>query len=198
MCNGKSVYHGSSKEILSYFSEQGYQCELHDNPADFVLDVLIDVSEDENNLEKLYISYKKSSMYTTTMNNINQQLHGNDVEKLISEQKSVMKRSLSREIYYLSTRTLINVIRNPELFMSQIVVAIILSLLAGLVFYDMKKTIDPGIPNRFGGIFFIVVSQSFSAVTSLEPLLNDRVLFIHVNYNNKNKKKSIIFLVGEC
>jgi ATP-binding cassette subfamily G (WHITE) protein 2 len=46
MCNGKSVYHGSSEEILSYFSKQGYQCELHDNPADFVLDILIDVSED--------------------------------------------------------------------------------------------------------------------------------------------------------
>jgi ATP-binding cassette subfamily G (WHITE) protein 2 len=181
MCNGKSVYHGSSKEILSYFSEQGYQCELHDNPADFVLDVLIDVSQDENDLEKLYISYKKSSMYITMMNNINQQLHRNDV---ISEEKYVMKRSLSREICYLSIRTLINVIRNPELFMSQIVVAIILSLLAGLVFYDMKKTIDPGIPNRFGGIFFILTSQTFSAVTSLEPLLNDRVLFIRVNHNN--------------
>lgn len=181
MCNGECVYHGSSKQILSYFNNQGYQCELHDNPADFALDVLIDVQQNENDVEKLYKSYKRSSMYKRLIDHINQQLLREHAEKSLYEQKSVVKRSLGREIYHLSTRTLTNTFRNPQLFFSEIISAIILSLLAGLVFYDMKRTVDPGISNRFGSMFFIAITQVFGAVTSLEPLINDRILFVHVN-----------------
>jgi ATP-binding cassette subfamily G (WHITE) protein 2 len=75
-----------------------------------------------------------------------------------------------------------NAIRNPELFLSQIVVAIILGFLVGLVFYDMQLTVDPGVQNRSGAIFFIAVNQIYSTVTALEPLLKERVLFIHVSF----------------
>jgi ATP-binding cassette subfamily G (WHITE) protein 2 len=49
------------------------------------------------------------------------------------------------------------------------------------MFYDLKKTYDPGVQNRLGAIFFIVISQIFSNVTALEPFLKERVLFIHVS-----------------
>jgi hypothetical protein len=102
MCQGKSVYHGSSEKVLSYFNRQGYQCELHDNPADFVLDVLIDASQNGNDLDKLTRTYKHSSMHKRVMDNITQQRHrdDNDDERLLSERKFVMKRSLGR-CYFL-------------------------------------------------------------------------------------------------
>ncbi|XP_019858228.1 PREDICTED: ATP-binding cassette sub-family G member 2-like [Amphimedon queenslandica] len=34
------VYHGAIKETLPYFTNLGYFCEEHDNPADFLLDVI--------------------------------------------------------------------------------------------------------------------------------------------------------------
>jgi ATP-binding cassette subfamily G (WHITE) protein 2 len=201
MCQGKSVYHGSSEKVLSYFIRRGYQCELHDNPADFVLDVLIDASQNKNNFDKLTQSYKQSSMHKRVMDNITQQLHRNsDDERLLSERKVVMKRSLGRELYHLSMRTLTNAVRNPTLFMSQTLVAIILGLLVGLVFYKMKNTTDPGIQNRLGAIFFMVVSQIFSTVTALESLLKERVLFIHVSpYESvKHSIEAKDFFLGEC
>lgn len=184
MCKGQAVYHGSSEKILSYFTKQGYQCELHDNPADFVLDILIDISQNESDLDKLTRTYKQSSMHKKVLDDITkqqQQRIDNSDERILSEKKFLLRRSLDREFYYLSMRTLINAVRNPALFMSQTIVAIILGLLVGLVFYKIKNTTDPGISNRLGAIFFIVVSQIFSTLTALEPLLKERVLFIHVN-----------------
>jgi ATP-binding cassette subfamily G (WHITE) protein 2 len=186
MCKGNIVYHGPSEEVLPYFTEQGYQCDLHDNPADFVLDVLIDASQNKDNLERLRQNYTQSSMYAKIIADINQQPDEDDHQRLISEKKVVIKRSFCREIYYISMRTLKNAVRNPALIMSQTLIAIIMGLLVGFVFYDMKETIDPGVSNRLGAIFFIVVSQIFSTVTALEPLLEERILFIHVSlYKNQ-------------
>jgi hypothetical protein len=185
MCKGKIVYHGSSGEVLPYFTGQGYQCDLHDNPADFVLDVLIDASQSKDDLKKLRKTYKQSSMHAKVTADINQQPNEDDCQRLVSKQKLFMKRSVRREIYYLSMRTLTNAVRNPALIMSQTLVAIILGVLVGLVFYNMKETTNPGVPNRLGAIFFIVSSQIFSTLTALEPLLKERILFIHVSlYEN--------------
>ncbi|CAF3699138.1 unnamed protein product [Adineta steineri] len=181
MCKGKNVYHGSASAMLPFFSDRGYQCELHDNPADFALDILIDASRNPDDLRKLNQAYRQSPMWSN-VNSLSQREKGDDqFEKLRRKQQGAAARSLGVEIYYVSQRTLKNAIRNPALFLSQIVVAIILGLLIGLVFHDMKKTIDPGVQNRLGAIFFIIISQIFSTITALEPLLKERALFIHEN-----------------
>ena len=65
--------------------------------------------------------------------------------------------------------------------MSQIVVSVLLALLTGLVFNQIKPTVEAGVQNRFGVIFFIVVNQIYSTTTALEPLVQERALFIHVD-----------------
>jgi ATP-binding cassette subfamily G (WHITE) protein 2 len=90
-------------------------------------------------------------------------------------------RSWLKEFYYLSQRTVRNAIRNPEVAASQIAVALMVATLIGLIYNQMKPTMDAGVRNRLGAIFFIVVSQIFSTQTALEPFLKERVLFIHVN-----------------
>ncbi|XP_061150178.1 broad substrate specificity ATP-binding cassette transporter ABCG2 isoform X1 [Syngnathus typhle] len=40
LVNGRQVYHGPANSALDYFSEIGYICEPHNNPADFFLDVI--------------------------------------------------------------------------------------------------------------------------------------------------------------
>ncbi len=132
-------------------------------------------------MNKLKENYWQSSTYGKVIIDINEQLDKASHQRFISEEKSVVKRSFRREFYHISKRTLINSFRNPALFMTQIFVTIMMGVLTGLVFFDMKKTIDVAIPNRLGAIFFIVVSQVFSTVTALEPLLKERVLFIHVS-----------------
>ena len=39
------VYHGPAARSLGYFAAHGYECEEHDNPADFFLDVILQNEE---------------------------------------------------------------------------------------------------------------------------------------------------------
>ena len=181
LCKGQSVYHGSAQEMLPYFTEQGYYCEAHDNPADFVLDTLIDASQKSEDLEKLNQAHWKSLTYRDINALAEQQPNGKTREKFRRLRKGGPARSLGFEIYYVSKRTATNAFRNPALLMSQGVVATILGLLIGFVFRDMKRIIDPGIQNRLGAIFFMVTTQIFSTVTAIEPLIKERALFIHVS-----------------
>ncbi|XP_078659313.1 broad substrate specificity ATP-binding cassette transporter ABCG2-like [Branchiostoma floridae x Branchiostoma belcheri] len=40
LANGEVVYHGAADQALDYFQSIGHECELHNNPADFFLDVI--------------------------------------------------------------------------------------------------------------------------------------------------------------
>ena len=86
------------------------------------------------------------------------------------------------EFYYVAQRTLCNVLRNPSLVTSQVISVIIYGLFTGLIFNKLERTIDPGVYNRFGAIFFIISCQVLGAMSALEPLIKERALFIHVNF----------------
>jgi ATP-binding cassette subfamily G (WHITE) protein 2 len=182
MCNGHCVYHGSTNDVVPYFSRYGYPCEPHDNPADYALDVLIDISRKPVILTMLRNEY--IATHADSLNLLHQQGNSIDNEYLERERRKYKveaARSLTAEFFYLSQRTLRNVVRNPALAFSQVIVGIIMGLLVGLLFYKLEKSYDPGVQNRLGAIFFIVISQMFSSVTALEALLKERVLFIHVS-----------------
>jgi hypothetical protein len=57
MCQGNIVYHGSPREVKSYFTGQGDQCDPPGNPADFALDVLTDANKNQNKLNELKRNY---------------------------------------------------------------------------------------------------------------------------------------------
>ncbi|CAF1542686.1 unnamed protein product [Rotaria magnacalcarata] len=177
----KSVYHGSTENIIPYFKELGYECEEHDNPADFALDVLITASQKHDGINILHTAYVNSEMHTNINNLFTEATCDDRRERHRRREQGAPARTFMMEIFYVSQRTLKNAIRNPALFLSQIVVAIVLGLLVGLVFNNMENSVDPGVQNRLGAIFFIIVSQIFSTVTALEPFLKERALFIHEN-----------------
>ena len=168
--------------MVDYFNTQGYLCELHDNPADFVLDVLTDVSQKPKYLEKLNQAYLESEMHANIDSLLRKQLRNHSLERFCSEQQGAAARSFSAEVYYISQRTLKNALRNPEILLSHTLIAIILGYLEGLVFYDIKKTNDFAIHHRFVAIWCIIITQMLCTETALEPFLKERALFIHVNF----------------
>ena len=180
LSHGRTIFHRPAIEMITHFNAQGYQCELHDNPADFVLDLLIDASLNRGKCKSLDQAYQTSSMQTTLKRFFVEQRKEGELSHSDHHQGRRAARSFIREAFYVAQQTLRNAIRTPALFVAQIIVAVILGVLIGLVFYDLKKTTDPGVQNRGGAIFFMIVSQIFSTVTALEPLLKERVLFIHV------------------
>ncbi|CAF5028881.1 unnamed protein product [Rotaria sp. Silwood1] len=180
MCKGRCVYHGPPKDVVPYFATQGYQCEQYDNPADYALDVLIDISRKPDTLIKLNNIYNTTNANVLALRYTQESLTSTEnIEQERREYKVEAARSIRAEIFYLSQRILRNAVRNPALALSQTLVSIVLGLLAGLLFYDLKRTVEPGVQNRLGAIFFIIMSQTFSNVTAIEPLISESVLFIH-------------------
>ena len=179
MSDGKSIYHGSAEAMMPHFNAQGYHCDLHDNPADFVLDLLVDAGHHPDTLKKLHQAYEKSSTAKVSLSKPS--CVDADIPHYRRQQQGAAARSFPTEVFYVAQRTLRNALRNPALFLCQIVVALTMGLLIGAVFYDLKTTTDPGVQNRLGAISFMVVSQIFSTVTALDPLLKERSLFIHVS-----------------
>jgi hypothetical protein len=114
-------------------------------------------------------------------------MHSNICETIRNERKDhcLLKYDpspiYSNEFYYVAQRTFCNVLRDPSLVTSQLVSVIIYGLFTGLIFNKLERTIDPGVYNRFGAIFFIISCQVLGAMSALEPLIKERALFIHVN-----------------
>lgn len=192
LSSGHPIYLGPSVNILSYFDMYGFKPDEHDNPADFALDLLINC--DETSMTTLRNAYNQShtnvndSVSTTTL-----EIGSNDF----------ISRSNLHDLYFVSLRTFRNTIRDPAMVASQIVVSILLALLTGLVFNQIKPTIETGVQNRLGVIFFIVVNQIYSTTTALEPLVQERALFIHVNSSSNRfsmikmhfRKTSVVIMV---
>ncbi|CAF1226255.1 unnamed protein product [Rotaria sordida] len=180
MCKGRCIYHGSPRDVVSYFATHGYQCEQYDNPADYALDVLIDVSRNLDTLMRLNNIYNTTNANVLALHHIKESLtNNNNIEQERQKYKIEAARSIKAEIFYLSQRTLRNTVRNPALALSQTLVSIVIGLLAGLLFYNLKRTIEPGVQNRLGAIFFIILSQTLSNLTAIEPLISESALFIH-------------------
>ena len=66
---GHCVYHGPARDVLQFFSSIDFTCEEHNNPADFILDILQEnrLSSLNNLQDKIecYLNdaYKKTTIY---------------------------------------------------------------------------------------------------------------------------------------
>ena len=179
MCQGRCVYHGAPEGVVAHFSAYGYRCELHDNPADYALDVLIQVGQKPVLLADLDARYQRGR----DAYQLNYLIPNEKVERHRRKFRVVAARSWKAQLVCLSKRAMRNAIRNPSLALSQTLVSVIIGLLVGLLFLNLEKTVGPGVQNRLGAIFFIIISQVFSTVTAIEPLVQERALFIHVREN---------------
>ncbi|CAF1198891.1 unnamed protein product, partial [Adineta ricciae] len=167
MCNGKSVYHGTPENVLPYFVKQGYFLEQYESPPDFSLDILIKVSRRPNDLKILHNAYMNSSMQADIDKFYKKRKYRHNENSPTSRHRKKAVRSYAAEAFYLLQRTLRNTLRDPALFLSQIIISILLGILMGLIFHDMETTPDIGVRNRLGAIFFIVSSQALCSASAI-------------------------------
>ncbi|CAF1062043.1 unnamed protein product [Adineta ricciae] len=189
---GHCVYHGPANAVLPYFSSIGYDCEQHDNPADFLLDVTqgdcSSVSTDESNSDKkheqnahrLHDLYVKSDIYASLLQ-VLAPTNGRQLDTAVYHPTSNTSTSRFGEMLYVSQRTLRTAFRNPTLVIMQTVVTVLFATLVGLIYLQIDRSEDTGVKNRMGAIFFIVTNQVMANLSAIELFLKERVLFIHEN-----------------
>ncbi|XP_010170560.2 ATP-binding cassette sub-family G member 2 isoform X2 [Antrostomus carolinensis] len=212
---GKVLYHGPAKQALEYFSSIGYECEPFNNPADFFLDIINGDStavaaskEDpvksengvaEDNMDSsvvdvLHQKYLNSSLYQSTKEALSKVERGRRSEQRISKQghEITYANGFLTQLYWVSKRSLKNLIRNPQASIAQIAVTIILALVVGAIFFGVKLD-RSGIQNRVGSLFFVTTNQCFSSVSAIELFIRDKKLFVH-QYTSGYYRVSAYFL----
>ncbi|NXV18659.1 ABCG2 protein, partial [Cepphus grylle] len=211
---GKVLYHGPAKQALEYFSSIGYECEPFNNPADFFLDIIngdstavaaskedhrpVDTGQEDNMdssvVDVLHQKYLNSSLYQSTKEALRKVELGRGSRQRLSKQghEITYANGFLTQLYWVSKRSLKNLIRSPQASIAQIAVTIILALVVGAIFFGVKLD-QSGIQNRVGSLFFVTTNQCFSSVSSIELFIRDKKLFVH-QYTSGYYRVSAYFL----
>ncbi|KAK2168128.1 hypothetical protein LSH36_20g08005 [Paralvinella palmiformis] len=202
---GKLLYQGQASEALSYFSSIGYTCEEHNNPSDFFLDLVSDLVQPSHAkvLQQQEITLDAKSKengiiievekdFEDQAKSKNDQLvadfHQSKWYERVRKQLTPIEESLTTKmkmkqatLSIVEGRTFLNMIRNFHTLATQVISAIILSVLVGSIYYQTDNSFKSGLQNRVGVFFFIVMNFVFGNMSAMEVFLKDRTVFIHEN-----------------
>uniref|UniRef100_A0A672PE21 ATP-binding cassette, sub-family G (WHITE), member 2a n=2 Tax=Sinocyclocheilus grahami TaxID=75366 RepID=A0A672PE21_SINGR len=139
LVGGRMVYHGLAQDALDYFSQIGYTCEPHNNPADFFLDVINGESTavalnklnnklDEEQLssslkgieDRLVEEYKNSSSYKQTKSELERIVQGQDYSTRPKSRTITYSTSFCHQFNWVLRRTFKNLMLNPQTSFAQV------------------------------------------------------------------------------
>ncbi|KAK9540518.1 hypothetical protein VZT92_002965 [Zoarces viviparus] len=213
LVGGKMVYHGPAPNALDYFTNIGYLCEPHNNPADFFMDVIngdstattmtkgngsedLDVDElissRQSIQENLVEEYRNSSYFSDTRA---------ELESIVQEKKCISyatsdaityNTSFFHQLRWVLSRTSQGIIMNPQTSVAQLGVNIFLALVVGAIFFGVQDD-QSGLQNRMGVLFFIIVNQCFATLSAAGLFIVERKLFVH-EYISGYYRVSVYFL----
>ncbi|GAA6233786.1 ATP-binding cassette sub-family G member 2-like [Lates japonicus] len=211
LVSGKMVYHGPAPNTLDYFTNIGYPCEPHNNPADFFLDVIngdssattkVHSSEDldfedlgssrQSIEERLIEEYRNCSYSSDTRAELDRIVQDKDCTSHLNSRTITYNSSFLHQLQWVLKRTFQNLMLNPQTSVAQLGVNIFLALIVGAIFFRVKDD-QSGIQNRMGALFFITTNQCFSTVSAAELFIAERKLFVH-EYISGYYRVSVYFL----
>ncbi|XP_075790719.1 broad substrate specificity ATP-binding cassette transporter ABCG2-like isoform X2 [Pelodiscus sinensis] len=137
-------------------------------------------SVDQSVVEALHQQYLSSSHYRDTRDVLKKvelsQRHKQGKPRRVNE--VTYANGFFTQLYWVSKRSIKNLLRNPQASVAQVAVTVLLALIVGAIFFG--ATLDQqGIQNRVGSLFFITTNQCFSSVSAIELFIKDKKLFVH-------------------
>uniref|UniRef100_A0A8B9R8P1 Broad substrate specificity ATP-binding cassette transporter ABCG2 n=1 Tax=Astyanax mexicanus TaxID=7994 RepID=A0A8B9R8P1_ASTMX len=163
LVSGRLVYHGPAQNALDYFSNIGYACEAHNNPADFFLDVIngdsiaVTMAKLQNAEEsgdrrqsieaRLVEEYKNSSYAQDTNTELARIIQGKEYSIRPKSRVITYNSGFCHQFNWVLKRTFRNLMLNPQTSVAQLGVTVFLALIVGAIFYKVKDN-QSGIQNR--------------------------------------------------
>lgn len=190
LSQGECVYHGPSHESMDYFKSIGYIIEEHNNPPDFFLDIINgEASHHSEEIadvhKKLVKSYQESKVHARLQSEIRPVF--DEYQKAVAENRvKVLPKveyatSAFTQFVVVSRRTILNLLRNPQLSILQWFVLVIFGLIVGAIYWKIENDCVSGIQNRVGAFFFIIMNQVFGNLSAVELFIKERAIFMHEN-----------------
>ncbi|XP_038061442.1 broad substrate specificity ATP-binding cassette transporter ABCG2-like isoform X2 [Patiria miniata] len=229
LSKGETVYHGPAEGALQYFESIGFQCEEHNNPPDFFLDVIngyfgapsfempsrasaLTDGKENHHAEKstqvvlnemdqpsLRSLYRQSDVHAEMMREAGEiySVHRNGDED-IAVPSIQYATSFITQLRYVSKRTLINFLRNPQLSVFQPLTVVFLAIILGLIYWQIDTSLNSGIQNRVGAFLFVTMNMVFGNMSAIEIFIKERVIFIHETASGYYRVSTFFFSKIVC
>ncbi|KAI9311577.1 hypothetical protein BX666DRAFT_1996467 [Dichotomocladium elegans] len=142
---------------------------------------------ESNHSYHLIQSFKTSAYANIVQARIRQISSGNVQYTVLVDSQIASYSPLSmvrflHELSLLSSRTFINMYRNPFLFFAHFVCSIVLGVLLGSLFWQVDVDLS-GVQNRLGVLFFMCALLGFASTSALDMFSRERVLFMREREN---------------
>jgi len=164
---GKQTYFGPASDTMGYFTQHGFECPIHENPADYFIDC---ISVDFRSPEARSISQDRienlASAWKARQDNAEYgKLTSSDYP--VDPESSHLKRhktaSWLTQMLWITQRASMNEIRNRKFIISRLFQCVIVAVVLGLLYLRIEND-QSTIADRNGVLFFALVSVSFNEI----------------------------------
>eukprot|EP00041_Stephanoeca_diplocostata_P018664 m.392675 g.392675 ORF g.392675 m.392675 type:complete len:672 (+) comp21081_c0_seq1:174-2189(+) len=202
LSKGTTCYYGPQTGVRDFFTAAGHPCPPQENLADFLLDTCtIDVRNKEimqssvARVEALQHYYTQTTYAADTDRESKQFLAC--AEDVASHDQPVDHDSWNLtwagEFSILISRAWKNVTREPRTTIIAFMQSFIMALVVGLIFWDIQDD-QAGISNLKGLMFFIVLNNSFMALTGCIHLFHMEKQVFNRERNSGTYRVSAYFM----
>jgi len=177
---------------VEYFSSIGHPCPTNFNPADYLIDLI--TMHSAQMTSSLARSYLASPHYQYYQQLLKQEQYQNSISEpdpgdARSTHDDEYASSWLLQVYTLSSRTLVNNLRNPYLLKTQYVLIIALAVFIGTIYWHVGHDVA-GVQDRAGCMFFLLSLLSFGSMSSIDLFFQERALFARERANGMYRTSS--------
>ncbi|KAI8319147.1 hypothetical protein GQ54DRAFT_293323 [Martensiomyces pterosporus] len=190
LSQGRVVYFGPTSTAIDYFATIGYQCPVHENPADYFVDLMTldyrspeTLEQSKAQVAQLAESFAQYASSQAALNS-SEKLYANEQDVSYSTDltaagdTAIPKNNWFYEFSTLARRDWLNATRNVPFLMGQIVQSVFMALLIGFMFFYLKHD-SLSVQNRLGVLFIIAVNATFPIVMpTLSMYISERDIMI--------------------
>lgn len=154
LAGGRICYFGPAADAMAYFSRIGYPAPIHDNPADYYIDLLtLDVKKEEESKERIK---EMQDAYTPIPFKIQDPNHTRVNEWMKNKRGGAWDSFL-----WLCDRSLKSILRDRQFLTLRIVQTAAITLALSILFFQID-TNQASIPDRNGLLIICLMNMSFN------------------------------------
>ncbi|CAF2132802.1 unnamed protein product [Rotaria magnacalcarata] len=171
MAEGRVAYFGSRKKAQEFFSMVGFDAPDNYNLADFYIQTLAMLPFDQESsvqrVEHICNEFEKTTLYAQRVAEA-RQFHAIDDDQTdavggLFHRAPKYKASFFTQLRWLMWRSAVDMFKNPFELRLRLVLAIIIGLLFGIIFLQLKYN-QQAFQNISAVIFVLIINTSFSSV----------------------------------
>ncbi|KAJ1762156.1 hypothetical protein GGH19_003688 [Coemansia sp. RSA 1807] len=186
LSQGHVVYFGSTLTAIDYFADIGYHCPVHENPADYFIDLMtLDYRTDElldesrlrvAGLARSFLQHR--AKHGVPIDLATEEKTETGASSFVSEIDVDPRNSWITEFKTLAHRDWTNLTRNVMFLVSQGFQSLVTALIVGFMFFYLKHDAT-SIQNRLGVLFVVVLNSTFPVVMpSMQAYLQERDIML--------------------